>query len=80
MPVLYLGDSRQAAPTNEPMPNPWAPSSAQTNTSGASATPTSGTTAPGRTTGGAANPFAFNPEAMSNAFQVSSCRAILSPA
>ncbi|VDL96080.1 unnamed protein product [Schistocephalus solidus] len=73
------GDARQAAPTNEPMPNPWA-APAQTNTSGASAAPNSGTTAPGRTTGGvgsAANPFAFNPEAMSNAFQAPYVQGLL---
>ncbi|KAL7055039.1 hypothetical protein AAHC03_024182 [Spirometra sp. Aus1] len=74
------GGARQAAPTNEPMPNPWA-TPAQTNTSGASGTPASGTAASGRTAGGGAssatNPFVFNPDVMSNAFQAPYVQSVL---
>nr|VZH97837.1 unnamed protein product [Spirometra erinaceieuropaei] len=75
-----MSGARQAAPTNEPMPNPWA-TPAQTNTSGASGTPASGTTASGRTAGGGAssatNPFVFNPDVMSNAFQAPYVQSVL---
>ncbi|KAG5441472.1 Ubiquilin-1 [Clonorchis sinensis] len=80
------GERRAAAPTNEPMPNPWAPSSASSGSAGGATT-----TGPTTTPVSGAPPNADNtnvmqtmlnqlvsqPELVSNAFQVPYVQAML---
>ncbi|VUZ39823.1 unnamed protein product [Hymenolepis diminuta] len=78
--------SRTAAPSNEPMPNPWAPQQPQpeTTTSGSGTTGTTGTST-GTESSGNTNPtgtsllggLPFNSEAISSAFQAPYVRSML---
>uniref|UniRef100_A0A0R3X1Z3 Ubiquitin-like domain-containing protein n=1 Tax=Hydatigena taeniaeformis TaxID=6205 RepID=A0A0R3X1Z3_HYDTA len=87
--ACLLGNtSRQAAPSNEPMPNPWAPPQQQqtetttlssTTTAGAGGTPTTTTPSSGGGTTGTSflGGIPFNPETMSSAFQAPYVRQML---
>ncbi|CDI98754.1 ubiquilin 1 [Echinococcus multilocularis] len=79
--------NRQAAPSNEPMPNPWAPPQQQTETTtpataattggGGTQTTTSTSSGGGATTTSLLGGIPFNPETMSSAFQAPYVRQML---
>ncbi|VDP92299.1 unnamed protein product [Echinostoma caproni] len=75
------GGARQAAPTNEPMPNPWAPNNNPSSTTPATqGTNTSTTSAGGQNSSLMQNmldQLSAQPELVSNAFQVPYVQAML---